>query len=367
MNLDAGINLKPWTTLRPGTLPCAACGIAVSVPVDNYGDDSVQLFQVFGQAHGGRMELFQRDFAVTRCDQCTMILQSARDLLSAHPAVRQRIGAPEIAVHRLESALGALDLLGVTDATLIDRLTATGSDLTALMGALTYMGGSARWVTLPRDASLSDGIFERPSPLDRAAATPASSTRWAHVTPELRQELRNKAAGLLARRVERPVDVLAPSEGNDLSGCLLCGVYAVQTVRADADQVWTLMSADSAGIGGPHRPDSLDGVVCPTCDAAIDSAHGVGQSAMVLSVRAYLGLPAHIRSFEHVGGLVGWAALPADTPPNREPWGHIDLTEVRASVEALLRGMQPAAPTKHRPAMLSLRPVETSQQMVDVL
>lgn len=356
MDLNAAHNLSPWTSIRSGLLPCSRCGIAVAVPVDNYGSDDVELLEVLVGEQRGRRDMPALKFAVTQCGQCAMIRQSARDLLGAHPAVRQRIGSAEIAVYRLESALDALDLLGVTDAVLIDRLTATGADLTALMHALTLGGGLARWVTQPRSA-----FYET------AAATPASSTRWAHVTPEQRQELRNTAAGLLARRVERPVDVLAPSEGNDLSGCLLCGVYAVQTLRADADEVWTLMSADSAGIGGPHRPDSLDGVVCPTCDAAIDSAHGVGQSAMVLAVRAYLGLPAHIRSFEHFGGLVGWAALPVGTPPNREPWGHVDLTEVRASVEALLRGMQPAEPTKQRPAMLSLRPVETSQQMVDVL
>ena len=325
MDLNAAHNLNPWTSIRSGLLPCSRCGIAVAVPVDNYGSDDVELLEVLVGEQRGRRVMPALKFAVTQCGQCAMIRQSARDLLGAHPAVRQRIGSAEIAVYRLESALDALDLLGVTDSALIDRLTTTGADLTALMHALTLGGGLARWVTQPRSA-----FYET------AAATPASSTRWAHVTPELRQELRNKAAGLLARRVERPVDVLAPSEGNGLSGCLLCGVYAVQALRADAEEVWTLMSADAATIGGRPQPESLDGVVCPRCDLAIDAAHGVGSSAMTLSVRSFLGVPNYVRALGNVSGLVGWAALPSGTPPNREPWDHIDLADLRDFADAVL-------------------------------
>lgn len=124
------------------------------------------------------------------------------------------------------------------------------------------------------------------------------------------------------------------------SGCLLCGVGAVRALREDAGRVWTLMSADSATIGGRPQPDTLDGVVCPRCDVAIDRAQGVGQQAMALSVRDLLGMPPHLRSLEHIDGLIGWAALTTGTPPNAEPWAHIDLTRIRESVNALL-GYQP--------------------------
>ncbi|MFB4350425.1 hypothetical protein [Microbacterium sp. CR_7] len=254
-----------------------------------------------------------------------MIRQAAVDLLHAHPAVRQRIGAAEIAVHRLESALCALDAVGTTDAKTIDLLTASGTKLSRLINALTAPGVHARWATLARSASFAS-----------APATPPSRARWAHLTSEQRRELRNTAAGLLARHIEKPVDVQCVDYDGNPSGCMLCGVGAVQAFRADADSVWTLMSADSASIGGPGRADTLDGVVCPRCDHAIDQAHGVGQSAMTLSVRSFLGVPAHLRSLDNLDGLIGWAALPARSAPNREPWGHLDLGALRASADLIL-------------------------------
>lgn len=157
-----------------------------------------------------------------------------------------------------------------------------------------------------------------------------------HVDADHRQVLRNAAAGLLARRVEQAVHVLCPSEDGRPAGCMLCGVGAVQALREDADGVWTLMSADSASIGGPGRADSLNGVVCPRCDYAIDQAHGVGISAMTFSVRSFHGVPAHLRSLHNLDGLIGWAALPPGTAPNREPWSHLDLGELRDTAEALI-------------------------------
>ena len=239
--------------------------------------------------------------------------------------MRQQIGAAHIALHRLESALCALDVLGVTEAATIDRLTATGADLTRLMDALTVSGGLARWTALVRAADFT-----------RAASTPASRTRWGHVAQEQRQELRNAAGHLLARRVETPVDVLCPSENGGPSGCMLCGVGSVPALRENLNEVWTLMSADAATIGGRPQPESLDGVVCPTCDRAIDEARGVGSSAMRLSVRSFLGVPSHLRSLGDIDGLIGWAALPLGTSPNRAPWDHIDLSVIRDEAAGIL-------------------------------
>lgn len=126
---------------------------------------------------------------------------------------------------------------------------------------------------------------------------------------------------------------------------MLCGVGAVQVLRENVDDVWNLMSADATTIGGRPRPNSLDGVVCPRCDRAIDEAHGVGSSAMCLSVRSFLGLPSHLRSLDNIHGLIGWAALPSGTAPNREPWAHLDLGELREAAEALIGRVADGAKT----------------------
>ncbi len=321
MNPDTITAPAGWSSFPSGTLPCASCGI----PARDSIDTEVEVIQVFGASARVGYVPPRHDLLVTRCDQCRMIRQTALDLLSGHPAVRQRIGSAEIALHRLELALCALDAVGTTDTKTIDLLTATGADLLRLMDSLTVPGGHARWAALVRNASFGT-----------ATSTPASHARWSHLTPEQRQELRNSAARLLARRTEKPVDVLAPSDDGSPSGCMLCGVGAVQAFREDAESVWTLMSADSVSIGGPGRADSLDGVVCPRCDHAIDQAHGVGISAMTLSVRSFLGLPSYLRSLENIDGLVGWAALPSGTAPNRESWAHLDLGELRDAAEALI-------------------------------
>lgn len=321
MTTATTIERSPWTSFPSGTLPCASCGVAVSVN----SETEVEVLQVFGRTRNEGYAPPRHDLHVTRCDQCWMIRQTAIDLVSANPAVRQRIGAAEIAFHRLESALCALDAVGTTDAKAVDLLTATGADFLRLMDALTISGAHARWATLARSASFAN-----------APSTPPSRARWAHLTSEQRQELRTTAAGLLARRIEKPVDVQCVDYDGSPSGCMLCGVGSVQVFRDDADSVWTLMSADSASIGGPGRADSLDGVVCPRCDHAIDEAHGVGISAMTFSVRSFLGVPAYLRSLETIDGLIGWAALPAGTAPNRRAWDHIDLAEVRKAANKIL-------------------------------
>lgn len=310
-----------WTSFPSGTLPCASCGI----PASGGADAEVELLQVFGRVPRAGYEAPRHDLLVTRCEQCRMIRRTAQDLLSGHPNVRQRIGSAEIALHRLELALCALDAVGTKDTKTIDLLTATGADLIRLMDALTVPGGLARWTALVWKASFNS-----------ATSTPPSRHRWAHVTPEQRQELRHSAAGLLARHVAKPVDVQCIDYDGRPSGCMLCGVGAVQALREDAESVWTLMSADAVTIGGRGQADSLDGVVCPRCDLAIDAAHGVGQSAMTLSLRAFLGLPTWLRSLDDFGPLVGWAALPSGTAPNREPWGHLDLREAREAADALI-------------------------------
>ncbi|WP_336628281.1 MULTISPECIES: hypothetical protein [unclassified Microbacterium] len=311
-----------WEAIPSASLPCGSCGIAVRRPVDNSDLDVLTLYKpATGHGPGDG----QLDLLWTRCATCRMTRAAASDLMDAHPTVRGSIGDRTIAIDRLEDALAGLDILGITSPQIIDRLTANVKPLRTLMDALTILGGSAAWVLHARAAGYA-GVTR----------TPASSKRWAHVSEDQRQALRDAAAALLARDVARPVDVLAPSDDGSPSGCLLCGVGAVQAFREDAESVWTLMSADSATIGGRPMPDTLDGVVCARCDAAIDRAQGVGQQAMALSVRDLLGMPRYLRSLEHIDGLIGWAALPKGARPNAEPWAHIDLSQIRELARAIL-------------------------------
>ncbi|KJL26212.1 hypothetical protein RL72_01147 [Microbacterium azadirachtae] len=314
-----------WTSIPAYALPCGACGIAVQRPVDDSALDVLSVYRPAQGVHGPE----RVDLLTTRCETCRLLRAVALDLLSANADLRRRIGDPEIAADRLESALDALDIVGITSASTIDRLTGTMTALLKLMDTLTIPGGSAAWTLHARAAGYSG-----------APRTPANHSRWEHVPEGQRQVLRDAVAPLLARDVARPVDVFAPSDDDSPSGCLLCGVGAVHALREDAESVWTLMSADSVAIGGRPMPDTLDGVVCPRCDAAIDRAQGVGQQAMALSVRDFLGMPHYLRSLEHIDGLIGWAALPQGTQPNAHPWDHIDLSQIRESVNALL-GYQP--------------------------
>lgn len=174
------IERSPWTSFPSGTLPCASCGVAVSAN----SETEVEVLQVFGRTRHEGYAPPRHDLHVTRCDECRLIRHSAVDLLGAHPAVRQRIGAAEIAVHRLESALCALDALGTTDAKTIDLLTTTGADLLRLMDALTAPGVHARWAALVRDADFAN-----------APSTPASRARWSHISPEQRRELGTRQRG----------------------------------------------------------------------------------------------------------------------------------------------------------------------------
>lgn len=202
--LSERVQIDPWTSPRAGQLPCAACGFAVSR--EGVSGEDIEHLQVAGTGRS----LSQPNLAATRCKTCSMIRASALALLGGHPDVRARIGSPDIAPHRLESALNALDVLGISDAPTVDRLTSTRSDIMRLIDAQTISGGTARWAVMARSQTFTRGASKR-----------AASARWDHVAPEHRQVLRNAAAGLLARRAEQPVDVLCPSDDGRPAGCLL--------------------------------------------------------------------------------------------------------------------------------------------------
>lgn len=304
---------RAWIPLRDGWLACCACGIAVEPP---FTDDSIEVFTIFA----GR---YEAEVQMSRCEVCTAIRDAAVDLMRAHPEQRARIGSPEIAAYRLELALSALDAIGINDPARIDRLTDTGGDIRRLIEFLAVPGGWAQW---------SAKFSPRPEP--GLSASSAAAARWSGVSAEARRDLKAAYLALFAARTEKPVKALCPSEDGQPSGCMLCGVGAVMALRSRADYQWVEMSADAVTIGGRDAPDSLDGCVCPTCDRAIDSAGGVGQSAMRLSVLALLGIPGHLQAVSQIDGIVGWGVL-RGAVPNETPWAHVDLNELRAEVERL--------------------------------
>ncbi|MEX8031895.1 hypothetical protein AB6V29_02565 [Microbacterium sp. 20-116] len=311
------------TTDQPSWAPCVSCGIRVEGP---FGADDLEAVSAWGNENsGGYRE--ESEFAVARCGVCAQIRTAAGDLLRAHPSVRASIGSPEIALHRLELALNALDALGVTDPRVIDRLTDRAADVHALLSHMTVPGGVARWV--------HQLVGVHPN---QASKTQVRGQRWAHVTSEQKAALRRAWVELAAERYEQPRPVLCPSDDGLPSGCLLCGVAAVKVLPSEARRngVWAESSADPVTIGGLGAAESVDGYVCPRCDLAIDQARGVGQSSMRLSVLDYLGVPGHNRTVTEVDGLVGWGVLPRGTTPNSEPWQHVDLSHLREATKHLV-------------------------------
>jgi hypothetical protein len=329
-----------WRAFRAGTLPCSSCGLAVT----DTDPERVEVLElVTGQGRGivddsnvVREWWNTADMPVSRCDDCQMIHLSAADLIVANPSVRGMIGDPGLALLRVEMSLLALDVLGTTDARVIDKLTRSPQALRALIAALARPGGAARWAASARAQRWPHSL-----------STPPSSTRWSHVSPAQRHALNEARVTLFVERTAKPVPVLAPSEGDLPTGCMLCGTGTVYALPKQADSVWVEMSADPEAIGGRPAPDTLDGVLCPMCDRAVDAAGGIGFTAMQRSVLDHLGVAPHLRGIAEFG-TIGWAVT--GRAPNAQPWAHLDLSAVREEVGTLagphpVGDYQPLVPT----------------------
>jgi hypothetical protein len=128
-----------------------------------------------------------------------------------------------------------------------------------------------------------------------------------------------------------PRRVAPPSDGAD--ACLLCGVGWVEVEHGEGDDVWgELRRCQPGTVGGRPRPESVVGYTCPRCTEAIEEVGVIGRSAMELAIVQYTGAKPSVREFE-IGGLRAWAALPAGTPPGREPWAHEDLATIKELIE----------------------------------
>lgn len=293
----------------PDWAQCASCGIAVDGPFAREEVDELEVQVTVQQVI---------TINVVRCATCAAIRERAEALLREHPSERARIGSQSIATHRLECALDALDAVSAPPEQ-VAKITASSADIRSLIAYLAVPGGTARWA--------AHVMLLRPR-------QSAPAERWEHLSGAERAELREALAALLRARVEAPRPYACPSD-TGLPGCLLCGVGTVLALPSTAEHgLWVEMSADSASLGGPARPDSIDGYVCLTCDAAIDSAGAVGQTAMTLSVLRLLGVPPGLKYFDDLAGVVGWATLRGE-PPNVKPWEHLDLSELREAAAKL--------------------------------
>lgn len=321
-------DVRSWTHLPEGTLPCMACGIAVSA----VQPERVETLEILlGVAKGGYREdgyeiAYQNSFEaeVTRCDHCWQIYTSAIDMLSANPDVRRAIGSPEIALYRLDLALGALDALGVTDPRVIDKNTGSSRELRRLIEHMAPAGGLARWTRHAKAAGAK-----------KALDTAPNAERWGHLTTDERTALNAGRVAMFRERNEKPKPVGVTDDYGRPLGCMLCGVAEVAVMPSQVLRAWRAMEADSETIGGPIKPDPIEGVVCPRCDRAIDAARGVGQSAMRASILDYLGANFGPRwqAAAPDFGVVAWGAL-RGVKPNERPWDHIDLAPLREEFAA---------------------------------
>lgn len=290
----------------PSHAACASCGIRVAGP---FTREDLEVVTTFGRRG------HTADVDMTRCSICAQIHAAAVGLLDAHKSLRQSIGDPRVAEFRLACALNGLDALGINDPVLIDRLTASVTDLRRLLEHMTVPGNVARW---------AHGAL---SVTDWGTALRAGRPRrWEHLSDDQTSALREAYRSLYAERIERPVPILCISDDGRPAGCMMCGVAAWEALPSRMNYIWTEMSADPETIGGRGAADSVDGYVCPRCDWAIDRAEAVGSTAMGLSVLDFLGAQP-MNDFEAaraIDGLLGWAVSGAT--PNAKPWQHVDLS-----------------------------------------
>lgn len=312
-----------WKNVPSGMLPCPSCGVAVEV----MEPEKIEVVELYGGnvRHHDETGVVRHmsevvEVEVLRCRPCEQIRATASDLMmSIHRRLRSNIGDSGIAVYRAEMALVALDALGITDARRIDLHTETEGEFARTLEYLVAAGAGACWLTHARGRGRVAAVL----------LTAPSSTRWGHLTGPARRALNEASVELHRSRTEKPVPVLALDEDGRPTGCLLCGVRAVDALPSLATRVWTASEVDSDAVGGPMLAEPIEGVLCHFCDRAVDAAGGLGQSAMKISVLESLGLSEWSRT--PVGlNVTGWCVT--GRPANLTPWAHVDLDAVRLAL-----------------------------------
>ena len=323
--------LERWQAFRSGTVPCEACGLAVSeTRAEGVEPLEITVGKIrtgFDFEDGSPREVPNMVQApVGRCPLCAQIHAAAVDLVAANWLVRSAIGDPSIAVYRVELALYALDAIGVVRPEVIDAMTGTSGALARTVEAMARPGARAMWTTVARQRRGKNAL-----------SMPPCSTRWEHVDGATRRALNEAFVQLHVARTEKPVPVAAIDDDGRPTGCGMCGIGSVMALPSQASRAWAQIMTDPEAVGAPSSPDPIDLLLCPRCDRAVDQAHAVGPSAMRVSILDLLGADFGPR-WDDIApqfSAIGWAGLPAGTPPNDEPWGHIDLGPLRDELARL--------------------------------
>lgn len=291
--------------LPDGAVACARCGLPTTGP-------TYEFHVLARQVRIGNSGTVRNDDApagstvtLSECDECRAVGDLAARLLDANRATARRIGSP--ARHQVTCALDALRAIGAPLPETLSR-----DSLDELL-ALAPLGAAARW------QALYSPVWRVGSRDDRAASEP-----WLFVGLDLHTDIRREYARWLARR--RPPRPVACPTG----GCLLCGVGSVLARHGDAP--WRETTANGSVLGGGRG--SVSGHLCPACQAAQDDAGSHMLDAAILAVvdpdRAIRRKRPYAPSVE---GAQAWVVT--SRMPNREPFAHLDLDGLRAS---LLRG-----------------------------
>lgn len=305
--------------LPEAALPCRSCGAAVR----HAKPERAEVLRVHLTVAASVLDRMtgpvpSEEVPVTTCDKCADRRERAAAILAEHPRVRRMHGM--VALDRLDAALAALDLLGWRGwrgTRMVRTLTSTDEALHDLLAALATLGSAASWAA----GYAREGV--------------AAATRWGHVPDALRRDAAAAHRSLVHRRFESPAPVPPPTDG--ARGCLLCGRDALTIRPSDRAEAWgERLQVRPASLGGSGRREPVDGYACPACWPAIRAQGGVlGLPAATAALFAFLdyervGFGAHLRE----GIATPWVALRPDTPPNREPWAHLDLDRLRRSLDA---------------------------------
>ncbi len=293
--------------LSGSLLPCGVCGLAVEGPHLQRDVAELTISAVDDPRLGVRELHPPRSLAVTRCPACRGRLERARAAVEVFGAFAARLGSRSLVVERLEAVLA---VEGVTGSAV--RLESP-RDLSTALEHLNVAGAAALWST-------------RFSPVQASGARlgVANAAPFAHVDAEVRQAARDGLAALLRSRLLRtgPVAVpLGPPVDSARRGCLLCGVAA--------STVWEALTVSTRALGGRPSAEPIEGDTCAACSDVLADVGSVGQTALRRALLQHLGMTRTFALDAIEMSVVGWGALPDGTPPNAEPWAHVDVAALR--------------------------------------
>ena len=162
---------KAAVSLPPGSLACAACGVAVKNPTRL---EDVEVLGSQRMLQPGIVSVDYRSFGMrmTRCDACAETRARAEAIWKEHPRVVRPLGSPTYSVNLIEAALNGLDALGVKPER-ADKFATTDRDLRLLLNRMPSAGAGARWVNKFVSIMEWDANPETCSP-----------SRWSHIRDE---------------------------------------------------------------------------------------------------------------------------------------------------------------------------------------